>query len=133
MKSEKSHSSSDRPSPYKPEFNGSVEVIPTNHTFIEFITAHRLWGLPLNQLEYFTLGNNPEQDGKKTSPTDLLMLVFETRIICLLGWRLELMLDPLMQGRVKRIHAEKHLGTMIIGEPWVSEIKNIPRYAAILL
>jgi hypothetical protein len=133
MKSEKSHSSSDRPSQYKSEFNGSVEVIPANPTFIEFITAHRLWGLPLNQLEYFTLGNNPEQDGKKTSPTDLLMLVFETRIISLLGWRLELMLDPLMQGCVKRVHAEKHLGTLIIGEPWVSEIKNIPRYAAIPL
>jgi hypothetical protein len=133
MKSEKSHSSSDRPSPYKPEFNGSVEVIPASHPFIEFITAHRLWGLSLNQLEYFTLGNNPEQDSKKTSPTDLLMLVFETRIICLLGWRLELMLDPLMQGRVKRIHAEKHLGTLIISVPWVSEIKNIPRYATIPL
>jgi hypothetical protein len=132
MKSEKSHSPSDRPS-HKSEFNSSVEVTPPNPTFIEFITAHRLWGLPLNQLEYFTLGNNPEQDGKKTLPTDLLMLVFKTRIICLLGWRLELMLDPLMQGRVKRIHAEKHLGTLIINEPWVSEIKNIPRDATIPL
>jgi hypothetical protein len=133
MKSEQPHSESNRPSSDKSQFGGSVEIIPPHPTFIEFITAHRLWGLPLNQLEYFTLGNNPEQDGKKTSPTDLLILVFETRIICLLGWRLELMLDPLMQGRVKRVHAEKFLGTLIIGEPWVSEIKNIPRYAAILL
>ena len=38
------------------------------------------------------------------------------------------MLDPLMQGRVKRIHAEKYLGTLIIGEPWVSEItSSLPR------
>ena len=75
--------------------------------FIEFITAHRLWGIPLRQLEFFILGNNPESDGKKTSPTDLLILVFETRLAFLFGWRLELMLDPLMQGRVKRVHAEK--------------------------
>jgi hypothetical protein len=133
MKSEKLHSESNRPSSDKPHFGGSVEIIPLRPTFIEFVTAHRLWGIPLHQLEYFTLGDNPEQDGKKTSPTDLLMLVFETRIICLFGWRLELMLDPLTQGRVKRVHAEKFLGTLVIGEPWVSEIKNIPRYETIPL
>ena len=128
MKSEKTHSES-KPSAGKPPFGGSVELVPSRPTVIEFITAKHLWGLPLNQLEYFILGNNPEQDGKKTSPTDLLMLVFETRVICLFGWRLELMLDPLMQGRIKRIHAEKHLGTLIIGEPWVSEIVIFPRPA----
>ena len=59
----------------------------------------------------------------------MLILVFETRKVFLYGWRLELMLDPLMQGRVKRVHAEKYLGTLVIGEPWVSEIKVFPRYA----
>ena len=128
MKSEKSHGQSSRPSPDKPQFNGSVEIIPLCPTFIEFITTHRLWGLRQDQLEYFILGENPEQDGTANSPTDMLMLAFETQIICLFGWRLELMLDPLMQGRVKRVHAEEYLGTLIVGEPWVSKIKEVPRY-----
>jgi hypothetical protein len=38
------------------------------------------------------------------------------------GWRLELLVGPLASGRVARIHAEKHLGTLIIEEAWVSEI-----------
>jgi hypothetical protein len=127
MKSEKSHSQSNRPSSYKPEFNGSVEIIPASHTFIEFISHRRLWGIPFRQLEFLSLCNNPDSDGRKTSPTDMLGLVFKSRIALLFGWRLELLLDPLMQGRVKRIHAEKYLGTLIINEPWVSEIVMVPR------
>lgn len=126
MKSEKSHSEHGRPA--SGQFNGCVELIPPRPAFIEFVTAHRLWGIPARQLEFFILGNNPESDGKKTSPTDLLVLVFETRIACLFGWRLEQMLDPLMQGRIKRVHAEKFLGTLMIGEPWISEIVIIPRF-----
>ena len=57
----------------------------------------------------------------------MLVLIFKTRVAFLFGWRLEQMLDPLMQGRVKRIHAEKYLGTLIISEPWVSEIVIVPR------
>ena len=113
---------------HKYEFAGCVEIIPARPTVIEFITAKHLWGIPIRQLDYFVLGENPLSDGKKTSPTDLFILVFETRIIFIFGWRLELMVDPLMQGRVKRIHAEKFLGTLMIEEPWVSEIKVIPRY-----
>jgi len=128
MKSEKSHPESD-----KSQFAGCVELIPARPTFIEFVTAQRLWGIPIRQLECFVLSHNPQSDGKKTSPTDLLILVFETRLVFLFGWRLELMLDPLMQGRVKRVHAERHLGALMIGEPWVSEIKIIPRYATIPL
>lgn len=124
MKSEKPHPESD-----KPQFAGCVVMIPEQPTFIEFITAdHRLWGIPLRQLEFFILGSNPESDGKRTSPPDLLILVFETRVVFLFGWRLQLMLDPLMQGRVKRVHAEKFLGTLIIEEPWVSEIVVAPRH-----
>jgi hypothetical protein len=133
MKSEKSHSQSSRPSSDKPQFTGCVELIPPLPTFIEFITARRLWGIPIRQLEFFVLGSNPESDGKKTSPTDILVLVFETRLAFLFGWRLEQMLDPLMQGRVKRVHAEKFLGTLMIGEPWVSEIVIVPRFTTIPL
>jgi hypothetical protein len=117
MKSEKPRSESNRP-----QFAGCVELVPLLPVFIEFVTAQRLWGIPSRQLECFVLSHNPESNGKKTSPTDLLILVFKSRLVFLFGWRLEQILDPLMQGRVKRIHAEKFLGTLMIGEPWVSEI-----------
>jgi hypothetical protein len=133
MKTEKSHSQSSQPSSDKPHFTGCVELIPPLPTFIEFITARRLWGIPIRQLEFFVLGGNPESDGKKTSPTDMLVLVFQTRLVFLFGWRLEQMLDPLMQGRIKRVHAEKFLGTLMIGEPWVSEIVIVPRFTTLPL
>jgi hypothetical protein len=121
MKSKKSHSESD-----KPHFAGCVELIPAHPPFIEFIFGKQLWGFPQRQLAYFIFGENPERYGKKTSPTDLLALVFKNRIVLLYGWRLELLLDPLMQGKIRRIHAEKFLGTLMIGEPWVSEVKILP-------
>jgi hypothetical protein len=46
--------------------------------------------------------------------------------VTLKGWRLELMLGPLVNGRIARVHAEKHLGALIIEEPWVSEICVTP-------
>ena len=125
MKFEHSHQSQTR---HGREFRGCVELIPPCPTFIEFVTANRLWGIPIRQLDYFILGDNPEPDGSKTSPPDMLALVFATRIVLLFGWRLELMLGPLISGRVARVHAEKHLGALMIGEAWVSEIKTIPRH-----
>jgi hypothetical protein len=38
---------------------------------------------------------------------------------------LEQLVGPLVNGRVARVHAEKHLGTLIIEEAWVSEIHVI--------
>jgi hypothetical protein len=128
MKSEKS-----RPEPDRQQFAGCVELIPALPTFIEFVTAQRLWGIPSRQLECFVLSHNPEMERKKTSPTDLLVLVFKTKLVFLFGWRLERILDPLMQGRLKRIHAEKFLGTLMIDEPWVSEIAVVPRFATLPL
>ena len=32
------------------------------------------------------------------------------------------MLPPLVSGRIARVHAEKHLGALILDEAWVSEI-----------
>ena len=113
----------------KHQFTGCVEQVPEQPTFIEFVTSRLLWGIPLRQLQCFVLGSNPESDGKKTSPPDLLILVFETRTVFLFGWRLDTLLDPLMKGRVKRVHAEKHLGTLMICEPWVSEILIASRRA----
>jgi len=122
MNPEKSHHT--KP---KREFSGCIELIPPPPVLIEFVTTNRIWGFPIQQLKHFILGSNPEHGGKKNLPPDLLVLTYETSIVFLFGWRLELMVGPLVSGRVARVHAEKHLGTLMIEEAWVSEIKIIPR------
>jgi hypothetical protein len=107
-------------------FAGSVELIPPPPSFIEFIDAHRLWGFPIQQLEQFVLEENPQHQDKHTSPPHQLMLVYPEALVFLRGWRLELMIGPLVTGRISRVHAEKHLGTLIIEEAWVSEIHVVP-------
>ena len=110
---------------HKP-FVGSVKLTPPQPGFVEFIDSHRLWGFPIQQLAHFVLEDNPEHQGKRTLPPTQLILVFETGMVILKGWRLELMTGPLVTGRVAHVHAEKHLGALIIEEPWVSEIHVIP-------
>jgi hypothetical protein len=110
---------------HKP-FTGSVELIPLPPKFIEFIDAHRLWGFSIEQLAHFVLDENPEHRGKRTLPPHQLTLVYPDAVVILRGWRLELLVGPLVAGRVARVHAEKHLGTLIIEEAWVSEIHVIP-------
>ena len=107
-------------------FAGSVELIPTQALFVEFIDAHRLWGFPLQQLKQFVLEENPRHQNKRTSPPHQLLLVYPDALVFLRGWRLELMIGPLVTGRVARVHAEKHLGSLIIEEAWVSEIHVVP-------
>jgi hypothetical protein len=107
-------------------FAGSVELIPPPPKFVEFIDAHRLWGFPIEQLAHFVLEENPTQNGKTTLPPHQLMLVYPDAIVIIRGWRLELMIGPLVGGRIARVHAEKHLGTLVIEEAWVSEIHVIP-------
>jgi hypothetical protein len=114
-----------KPHPSKP-FAGSVELIPLPPKFTEFIDAHRLWGFPIQQLRCFVLEENPERRGQAALPPDQLILVYETGLVVLKGWRLELMAGPLVIGRIARVHAEKHLGALIIEEAWVSEIRVIP-------
>jgi hypothetical protein len=106
-------------------FAGSVELVPPPPKLIEFIDAHRLWAFPIEQLAHLVLENNPEQLGKKTLPPDQLTLVYPDALVVLRGWRLELMLGPLVTGRVARVHTEKHLGPLVIEEAWVSEIRVI--------
>ena len=36
------------------------------------------------------------------------------------------LIGPLVTGRIARVHAEKHLGTLILDEAWVSEIHVVP-------
>jgi len=116
----KLHTLSHRP------FTGSVELIPLQPSFVEFIDAERLWGFPSRQLESFVLEENPQPENKRTSPPHQLRLVYPGASVILRGWRLEQLVGPLVCGRVARIHAEKYLGTLILDEAWVSEIQVIP-------
>jgi len=117
------------PFSHKP-FSGSVELIPPAPLFIEFIDAERLWGFPANQLSEFVLEDHPEHQGKKTLPPHQLTLVFPTARVVLCGWRLELMVGPLVSGRIARVHAEKLLGPLVIEEAWVSGIEVKPVVSA---
>lgn len=125
MKTERSHSEEHRPLSNKPQFGGTVEIIPTAPQMIEFIGSGGVWGFPINQSKYFLLSKNPEHKEKSNTPPDQLALFYPTAIVALRGWRLELMVGPLLTGRVYRVHAEKWLGSLIIEEPWVSEIHVI--------
>ena len=121
MKAEKSHSQKS-----KREFGGCVELIPQPSKFIEFIDSRRAWGFPAEQLGYFALEEISKHRDQPTLPPNQLVLVFEMVWVILKGWRLELMIEPLVAGRIARIHAEKHLGTRVIEEAWVSEIRVLP-------
>lgn len=122
MKSEKSHHTK-----HKREFGGCVELIPAQPDYTEFIDAHRIWCFPISHLTHFVLQENPNSNGQKTSPPDQIVLVYPPATVVLKGWRLELLLGPLVNGRVARVHAEKHLGALILGEAWVSEIRVLLR------
>lgn len=124
MKSERDQSESNRP-----RFIGCIEIVPSLPAFIEFVGTTEIWGIPPRQLECFLLSPSPKSDGKKT--TDLLVLAFKTRLVFLLGRQLGGMIDPLTQGRIKRIHAGKPHSSQRTGEPWVSEIFVTPRFATI--
>ncbi len=121
MNPEKAHKTKD-----KREFRGCVELVPPQPKLIEFIGTRRIWGFPINQLTYFALEEIAEHRNKPTLPPDRLVLVYELTVVILRGWRLELMLGPLVEGRVARVHTEKHLGTLILDEAWVSEIHILP-------
>ena len=104
------------------EFGGCVELIPARPDYTEFIDSRRIWAFPINYLTHFLFQENPHFNGQKNMPPDQLILVYSQAIVILRGWRLELMLPSLMSGRVARVHAEKHLGALILDEAWVSEI-----------
>jgi hypothetical protein len=122
MNPQKSHHHPNRPKHY---FAGCVELTPPQPNYIEFIDAHRIWGFPILQLKQFVLQQHSRDGNKKTAPPDELILVYPTALVVLLGWRLELIIGPLICGRVTRVHAEKHLGPLMIEEAWVSEIQVI--------
>jgi hypothetical protein len=120
-----SHRKKSHPFSSKP-FTGTIELLSPQPLFIEFIDAHRLWGFPIAALERFVLEDNPEHQNKRTSPPQQLVLTYPEATVTLRGWRLEQMVGPLITGRIARVHAEKHLGSLIIEEAWVSEIQVTP-------
>lgn len=121
-----SHKKKLHPLSHRP-FAGSVELIPQSPIFIEFIDAERLWGFPRHELAGFILEESPEHHSKKTLPPHQLTLVYPAARVVLRGWRLELMVGPLVAGRIARVHAEKLLGPLVIEEAWVSEIHIHPQ------
>jgi len=124
MKSEKHHTR------HKREFGGCVELVPPQPKLIEFIDSRRIWAFPIEQLNCFALEEISEHRDKPTLPPDRLVLVYELFLVSLRGWRLELLVGPLVNGRIARVHAEKHLGTLIVEEAWVSEIRVTPLFAS---
>ena len=116
----------------KRQFAGCVELFPPSPDYTEFIDAHRIWCFPINHLTHFVLQANSNSGGPKTLPPDQLVLVYPPATVVLKGWRLENLIGPLMNGRVARVHAEKHLGTLILEESWVSEIHVLLRDNTIL-
>jgi hypothetical protein len=122
MKSEKSNHTK-----HKREFGGCVELIPTLPDYTEFIDAHRIWCFPIHHLTHFVLQENPDGNGQKNLPPDQIILLYPPATVVLKGWRLELLVGPLLSGRVARIHAEKHLGALILEEAWITEIYVILR------
>ena len=129
MNPEKSSLHSAKP---KRQFAGCVELTPPLPDYIEFIDGHRLWGFPIGHLKQFVLQARSQDGDQKTAPPDQLILVYPTALVVLAGWRLELMIGPLICGRIARVHAEKHLGPLMIEEAWVSQIEVIPSDKTIL-
>jgi hypothetical protein len=129
MKSDKSPRLAGKP---KREFGGSVELIPARPDYTEFIDAHRIWAFPISYLTHLLFQENPKSGGQKTLPPDQLVLVYTNAVVVLRGWRLELIISSLVTGRVARVHAEKHLGPLMLEESWVSEIHVLLRDDTIL-
>lgn len=129
MNPEKSHRHSNKP---KRQFTGCVELIPSSSDYTEFIDARRIWCFPIHHLTHFVLQEKPNSRSPKTLPPDQLVLFYPPATVVLKGWRLENLIGPLMNGRVARVHAEKHLGTLILEESWVSEIHVLLRDDTIL-
>ena len=127
MKSEKSH-----PPKPKREFGGCVELIPARPDYTEFIDARRIWGFPISYLTHFLLQENPHFSGQKTLPPDQLVLVYSNGDCDSPGLAAGIDVGPLVSGRVARVHAEKHLGPLILDEAWVSEILVLLRDNTIL-
>jgi hypothetical protein len=112
------------------EFRGSVELITPPPTDIEFVVEDRVDRLPYCELAQVDYYHNPDPALNDTRTPDLLMLIFQAQVVGIFGWGLEVLANPLSEGRVKRIHAEEHPGALMVETPWVSEIlilrKNEP-------
>jgi len=118
------HPEDNRPLSDRPQFGGSVQVIPLPPFMTEFIGNGQMRAFPIHALDHFVLETNPANlDQKRELPPDQLTLDYATATVVLKGWRLEFMLEPLTCGRLARVHAlPGPLAQMTLEEPWVTEI-----------
>ena|SRR5438128_387096 len=108
----------------KPQFGGSVELIPERPSLIEFVGNKQIWGFPNHLLNHFVLEANPKYDGKDSTPPDQLTLDYSTAVVTLIGWRLDMMLGPLGSGRIARVQTvPATLAGLTVEEPWVTELR----------
>jgi hypothetical protein len=119
MNHDKPHRNSNKS---KRRIAGCVELVPTLPDYIEFVGGERICGFPIRHLRQFVLRECSRHGNPKTTPPEQLILSYPTAWMLLVGWRLELMIGPLINGRIARVHAERHLGPLMIEEAWVSEI-----------
>jgi len=90
---------------------------------IEFVGNGQVWGFPIHLLYHFSFGDNPEYNAKETRSPDQLILDYPTAAVTLLGWRLDMMIEPLCSGRIVRVRAVPEvLAGLTVEEPWVTEI-----------
>lgn len=100
----------------------SVEIIPPVPLMIEFIGKQQTRGFPIQHLRHFVLGPNPEHGGIVKTPPEQLILNFPTADVTLIGFRLDLILEPLRTGRVARITALE-ADELVVAEPVVTTIR----------
>lgn len=119
------HPEEAKPLSEKPQFGGSVELIPSVPLMTEFVGHGRIWGFPIHLLNHFVLEANPNNpELKHDLPPDQLTLAYPTATVVLTGWRLGFMLELLSCGRVTRVHAvDAPLAQMMVEEPWVTRIR----------
>lgn len=119
------HSKENSPLSQKPQFGGSVELIPPAPIMIRFASKGRSWTFPIHALCSFILESNPDNpERKKSLPPDQLTLTYYSATVILRGWRLDSLADSLACGRVARIHAvDGPMAHLVIDEPWVTELR----------
>ena len=119
------HPEQSRPLSEKPQFGGSVEVIPPVPMMTEFVGNDTSWGFPSHLLYHFVLEANPNNPERKPDlPPDQLTIAYYRSIVVLTGWRLGFMLELLACGRIARIRAvDSPLAQMMVEEPWVTQIQ----------
>ena len=106
-----------------PVFHGCVEILPPLNPTIQFIDHDQVWLFSRKIFLASSLVENPEQKKRKTLPPEILKLYFSGAEIIITGWRLQPVVEALLNGRLILVRAEKLLGNLVLDEPWVNAIQ----------